>query len=142
MIKISNNLTISAGLIIINSKKEILLIKPTGLEKGQFSLPKGIKNKNEDLKSAALRETKEEIGLEFNLNELGTQYVINYFNKDVLTKRCFCYLVKLNPEREGKLSFNYQQEEVEYCDFYSKEEANELIFWRYKELLKINDIWK
>lgn len=141
MIKISNNLVLSAGLIIINSENKILLIKPAGLGIGHFSLPKGMRNKGEGLKNTALREAFEEIGIKFNINELGKQYVVNYFNNDILTKRVFCYLVKLSYKKEKDFVLKLQKEEVDDCTFYNQEEANELIFWRYKELLTIREIW-
>lgn len=141
MIKISNKLIISSGVIIISHDKKILLIKPKGLEKGHFSLPKGMRNQNESIKKTALRETFEEVGIELCLEDLGKQYVVNYFNKNVLTKRVYCYLVKLTLEKEKKINLILQKEEVDSCSFYDREGALELVFWRFKELLKLNEIW-
>lgn len=141
MKRISSRLIISCGVIIISHDKKILLIRPKGLAKGHFSLPKGMRNENESIKKTALRETFEEVGIELCLEDLGKQYVINYFNKNVLTKKVFCYLVKLTFEKEKKINLILQKEEVDSCLFYEKEDALELVFWRFKELLKLDEIW-
>ena len=117
------------------------MIKPTGLGNGQYSIPKGIVHNNESLKCAAIRETFEEVGIMFNLDELGKQFVVNYFNNDKVTKRVFCYLVKLTTEKEKNMVFNLQKEEVDSYGFYDHDEAMSLIFWRYKDLLSIQEIW-
>ena len=139
--KIAKNHVISAGVIIINEDNKILLIKPKGLSKGQYSIPKGQREKGEKLKETAIREAYEEIGLILSESDLGKQYVINYFNNNILTKRVFCYLFKMNKEFESNFKPKLQKEEVDMSNFYSKEEFNELIFWRYKELAKISEIW-
>lgn len=141
MIKKSNNLIISAGVIIISHDKKILLLKPKGLDKGHFSLPKGIVHKNENIKNAALRETLEEVGIQLSFDDLGKQYVVNYFNKNILTKRVFCYIVKLDLKKDKKIVFKLQEEEVDYCAFYDRDEANEMIFWRYINLINLDEIW-
>lgn len=139
--KIAKNLVVSAGVIIINENNKILLIKPKGLTEGQYSIPKGQKEKEENLKETAIRESYEEIGIILSESDLGKQYVINYFNNNILTKRVFCYLFKMNKKFESKFKPKLQREEVDMSNFYTKEEFNKLVFWRYKELAKIKEIW-
>ncbi|CAM1340029.1 NUDIX hydrolase [Tenacibaculum amylolyticum] len=139
--RIANNLIISSGVIIINNDGKILLIKPKNLPEGQYSLPKGIINQGESLKMAAIREAYEEIGISLNLKDLGKQYIINYFNKGVLTKRVFCYLTKLSKSKEQEFIPKLQKEEVDSYGFYDKNEFEKLVFWRFLPLSKINEIW-
>lgn len=57
---------ISAATIILNKNKEILLIK--GPKKG-WEMPGGKVEKGESLKDAAIRETKEECGLDIEITK-------------------------------------------------------------------------
>lgn len=142
MTKIQNNAIVSSGVLIVNKQSKILLIKPKGLSEGQYSLPKGIVNSHEELKQAAIRETYEEIGLQLKEKELGKQYVVHYFNKGILTKKVFCYLVKISVEQEKNFIPILQEEEVEFCGFFSKEEFKKIVFWRYRFFEEIEEIWK
>lgn len=57
----------SAGGIVINKKGQILLVKASGYE--YWGFPKGNPNKGESMKDAALREVKEEGGVEAEILE-------------------------------------------------------------------------
>jgi len=52
----------ASGVVIMNDKEEILLVKPT--YKDHWSVPGGVIDQDESPRTAALREVKEEIGLE------------------------------------------------------------------------------
>ena len=55
---------VSAATIVLNDQKEILLIK--GPERG-WEMPGGIVEEGESLKEAAIRETKEETGIDIEI---------------------------------------------------------------------------
>jgi ADP-ribose pyrophosphatase YjhB (NUDIX family) len=66
-IKNENNETLKAGCVIVNEKKEVLLISDTGPEittpEGKiWAYPKGHAEKGETLEQVALREVQEETG--------------------------------------------------------------------------------
>jgi ADP-ribose pyrophosphatase YjhB (NUDIX family) len=74
---------VSAGLLIIWNDK-ILLGHPTNAKwYGTFTIPKGGVELNETNLEAAIRETKEEIGLEFNVSDIiiEDENIINYIDK-------------------------------------------------------------
>jgi ADP-ribose pyrophosphatase YjhB (NUDIX family) len=125
----------SAGLLIIKDNK-ILLCHPTGSPwKNTYSIPKGkIENFDKDKIETAIRETKEETGLEIkreNINE--KENVIEYRNKKgKIYKKVYYYLTYL---KEENIDCKLQIEEVDWCGFLTKEEAEEKIFWRFKEML-------
>lgn len=130
----------SSGIVIIYDNK-ILLCHPTnGSWYHSFSFPKGHLEKGETSLEAALRETKEEIGLSINPSKLEKQeHVINYFDKKGnLYKQVFYYLYYPKKEIDTNL-LKLQLDEVDYANFYSKEEAQKRIFWRLKDVIKFLD---
>lgn len=58
--------TVSAGALITNSKKEILLLDHVLRPKSGWGIPGGFMNHNEQPESAVAREVMEEVGLEIN----------------------------------------------------------------------------
>jgi len=64
-IKNQDNETLKAGCIVLNDKKEILLVALIGAEK--WSFPKGHIEKNEDPESTATREALEETGYKIEI---------------------------------------------------------------------------
>lgn len=129
----------SAGLVLIYDNK-ILLVHPTGAKwYGTYSIPKGHVEKEENIWEAALRETKEEIGVDINddINVIDKGY-IDYKNDDIVYKRIYYFVIKLNQPiiiDKSKL----QKEEIDWAGFLTKEEANKRIFWRLKPLLQYLD---
>ncbi|MFW6281459.1 MAG: NUDIX hydrolase [bacterium] len=136
-----DKLELSAGLVIIQDNK-ILLVHPTNSSwYGTFSIPKGHVEKNEDILDAAIRETKEETGIEINKKDIYSKEdnFIDYTDKKGnLYKRVYYYLTYPSYEI-SKEHMNLQQEEVDWCGFLTKEKAKKRIFWRFKELLNYLD---
>ena len=64
----------SCGAIIINDKKEVLLLKQT---KGHYGFPKGHMESGETEIETAIRETKEETNLDIEIDET-KRYKISY----------------------------------------------------------------
>lgn len=133
-----DELNLSAGLVIIQDNK-ILLVHPKGSKWwGTYSIPKGHVEKDEDILDAAIRETKEEIGISISHSDIKNpkdDLFIDYTNKKgKLYKRVYYYLVYPS-KKISKEDFKLQKEEVDWAGFLSKEEAKKRIFWRFKELL-------
>lgn len=86
--------TKSAGGVVINPKKEILVINQKGIS---WSLPKGHINESEDELSAAKREIKEESGIaELELiKDLGSYQRISLDDKSEV-KTIYMFLFKTN----------------------------------------------
>lgn len=125
---------ISAGLVIIQDNK-ILLAHPTSAKwEGTYSIPKGLMEENESILDCALRETKEEIGIEVDINDITGTGKIIYEKKNKKYKTVHYFVVEPKVRIEI-VDFNLQEEEVDWVGFLTKEEAEKRIFWRLKEVL-------
>lgn len=128
----------SCGLVIKHNN-EILLIKPKGIYGKNFSIPKGLIEEGEDYIDAAIRETYEEIGLKIEKKDIVfTEFnIIPYINNGTVSKRLHYFLVDLSMMDKSTIlkSLKLQESEVETANFYHKEEAISLIFWRQELLL-------
>jgi predicted NUDIX family NTP pyrophosphohydrolase len=127
----------SAGLVIIYDNK-ILLEHPKGAKWfGTYSIPKGTIEDGEDKIAAALRETKEEIGIEFTADKIDPYsegYITYTDTKGNIYKKVYFYIINLNePIQIDKNKL--QKDEVDWAGFLTKEEAEKRIFWRLKRLL-------
>jgi len=135
---------LAAGIVIVFEDK-ILLGHPTGQKwYKSYSIPKGLIDKNEDIKDAAIRETFEEVTININKSKLKTRYVLDYPNNK---KRIFYYIVYINnltdiglsktvinknkfkPNNEGIL-------EVDWAGFIDFEEAKKRILPAQLPLIK------
>lgn len=73
-----NKLPISVQLIL-QKENQILLMKRknTGYEDGKYSLPGGHVEANEEIRKALIREAKEEIGININMQDIEFYKVLN-----------------------------------------------------------------
>lgn len=76
---------VSCGVLILNEYKEILLCHVTGQE--YFDIPKGVKELYESEINAAIRETYEETGLEFQKTQIKE---IGFFENYIPNKKDLC----------------------------------------------------
>jgi ADP-ribose pyrophosphatase YjhB (NUDIX family) len=124
----------SAGLVIIYQNK-ILLVHPTNAPwYGTYSIPKGEIEEGEDLLEAAIRETKEEIGITYDRIYIDkTPHMIEYKDsKGNIYKTVMYFIIKVPaPPIEIKL----QLEEIDHAGFYDKEEAEKRILPKLSEVL-------
>ena len=131
---------ISAGLAIVYQYKEILLVHPTNSRwYGTFSIPKGMRNENDqNILQTAIRETEEEIGIKFDENDINpTPFKIEYKDKNnKITKNVYYFYVFINSKAILK-NIKLQEEEVDFADFYNKIDVEKRIFIK---LLSILDI--
>jgi 8-oxo-dGTP pyrophosphatase MutT (NUDIX family) len=134
----------SAGLILIWNNK-ILLAHPTDREQWQF--PKGHVEDNESISDAAIRETYEEIGVDFTTLDVDTskdlkEIVFEYTNRrgDVY-KTVTGFVVHLNiPPTDFDFSKSVMENgktEMDDCRWFTKEEGEKVIFWRMKDALNV-----
>ena len=147
-------ITISSGIVLLYENK-ILLCHPTNSKwNGTYSIPKG-KNENEKetLLEAAIRETKEETGIDLNkfkklieLKHHQTPWsgLIEYKDKkNKIYKKVVYYILEINNLNEIGLKSDIipkeqlDLEEIDWAGFLNKKEAEKKIFWRFKELLKL-----
>lgn len=140
-----NRLELSAGIAIIQ-KGAILLGHPKGQKwYGTYSIPKGHVEEGEDLLEAAIRETKEEVGILVDMEDFVSlePYFIDYKDKGGnLYKRVYYFLA--NPSDLIKQdSIIPDKKEIDWAGFIMKDTAEARIFWRLKPILDhIDDVTK
>lgn len=106
---------VSAAAIVLNERNEILLIK--GPKRG-WEMPGGIVEEGESLKDAAIRETKEESGIDIE--------VIKFCGVFQNVSRCICNTLLLGRPVGGELTTTPESLEVGY---FPVEEALEMVTW-------------
>lgn len=129
---------ISAGLLIVQNNK-ILLAHPTKAPwYGTYTIPKGKVENGETLLDAALRETKEEIGVDIDkkdIENINNPKTIEYINEKGKTYKILKYFV-VNPSQEIKIDKSkLDKKEVNWAGFLDKDDSMCRIFWRYEEML-------
>lgn len=135
----------SAGLVIVVDN-EMLLVHPTGASwGGTFSFPKGKLEDFETPLEAALRETKEEIGLDMSYafmldpRSLEPNGVIKYKNNKGKTyKRVYYYVLKLE-KKPAVDKANLQLDEVDWVGWVDRRDFEERLFWRFMPI--VEEIW-
>jgi len=127
----------SAGLVIIHENK-ILLAHPTGSGwKKTYSIPKGHVEDSETDIEAAIRETNEEIGLSITSSELSEEKgTIEYSDKSGKVYKKVVYFVVYLDKKPKLEKSNLQKDEIDHAKFFDEDEAKDVIFWRFKPLLK------
>lgn len=134
----NKKMKISAGLLIIKDNK-ILLGHPTRQKWfNTFTIPKGKLEEGETILDAAIRETHEEVGILIDkslINE-NEQYIVEYKKENGnCYKKIYYYIVNVNDYDDIIDEKQLQLSEIDYAAFYTKEDAENKIFWRIKELL-------
>ncbi|MDN4607830.1 NUDIX hydrolase [Sporosarcina sp. F6_3S_P_2] len=104
---------VSAATIVLNEKKEILLIK--GPLRG-WEMPGGVVEEGESLKEAAIRETKEESGIEIE--------VLKFCGIFQNVKKSICNTLFLAKPIGGQLTTSAESIEV---GFFPIEQALEMV---------------
>jgi 8-oxo-dGTP diphosphatase len=107
---------VSAATIVINEQKEILLIK--GPRRG-WEMPGGQVEEGESLKEAAIRETKEETGIDIE--------ILNFCGVFQNVSKSICNTLFLAKPLGGKLTTSPESLEVGY---YPIEKALEMVTWK------------
>lgn len=124
----------SCGCIIINDNKVLLVY-----EKNQnfWGFPKGHVEKNEKEIETAIREVKEEVGLEVDIQK-GKRYEFKYKIGNDIEKTCVLFIAY-----PKTYNIKNQESEIANSNWYSFDDAiNTLSYENLKEILKkvIKDI--
>jgi 8-oxo-dGTP pyrophosphatase MutT (NUDIX family) len=137
---------ISSGILIL-FKDKILLAHPTRSSDNMWGIPKGKVEDDETLLDTALRETREEIGLNVpkeTIINIETPRLIEYRNKkNRIYKKVYYFISKvddlsiLNLESESIPKEKLQLREIDKARFFTRTEAESKIFWRFKEFLTL-----
>lgn len=133
-----DQLQLSAGLVIIQGRA-ILLAHPKGSDWwGTYSIPKGHVEEGEDLLEAAIRETREEVGVTIHPDDIVDREpeFIDYKDKNGLLYKRVYYFIARPPDPIPRESILPDREEVDWAGFISKEKANQRIFWRFLPVLE------
>jgi ADP-ribose pyrophosphatase YjhB (NUDIX family) len=119
----------SAGLAIIHNKK-ILLVKPANARWWKsYGIPKGHVEEGESAIDAAIRETKEEIGIEIPKFMVGEEHELFYERKGKKWKKISYFYVFISDLSDIGISSEIlpedmlQREEIDWAGFVSFEEA-------------------
>jgi len=130
---------ISAGLVIIQNNKILLVHATNSSWESGYGIPKGGVEKKEDILEAARRETKEEIGIKIKRKDISTDAgFVDYTRKGKVYKRVYYFVAR--PIEPIILDIDkLQKEEIDWAGFLSLKEAEVKIFWRFRDLLKFLD---
>ena len=131
-------LALSAGLVVLQDNK-MLLVHPTNSKWwNSYSIPKGHVDPGEDIIDAAIRETYEETGIIINRKEIVSKNpdFVNYVGPNgKLFKRVYYFVAKpIKPIKKNDIKL--QLDEVDYVSFFTFKEAQKRISRRFKHLLK------
>lgn len=98
----SKDKKITCGVFLVNKNNEILVCHPTNHKENIWSIPKGIKEKDEDEFDAALRELHEETNILINRENLKVYKTLNKFSYKHGKKTLQPFFI---PEVENELDF-------------------------------------
>jgi ADP-ribose pyrophosphatase YjhB (NUDIX family) len=135
----------SAGIAVVCQGK-ILLCHPTNApQKNSYSIPKGLIEDGEDELEAAIRETKEEVGIDLSAlkGRIEKYETIEYVSNGTVYKTVVAYFLKIDSYSEIGMKGDcvpneqLQSDEIDWAGFIGKEEASEKIFWRLSGILKL-----
>jgi len=137
----------SAGILFIYQGKALLCHPTKARWSNTFGPPKGGIETGETPIQAAIRECQEEVSISVNPNLIdpNKSATIDYKTKNGKTfKKVILFVVKLNSlqeigmEEEIIPKEKLQAEEVDWCGFVGREEWENKVFWRFKEIIHEN----
>ena len=114
---------VAAGLLVTCEGKVLLVKQRPG---GRYSIPKGTVEGGEDLLSAAVRETREETGLDIPREAIDPRPRLCSVSVPGCRRRLYYFRAQLPPECAGELRAA-DAAEIESCAFHSPAEAASLI---------------
>ncbi len=124
----------SCGCIIIKNGKVLLVYEKN---RNFWGFPKGHMENGETEIETALREVKEEVGLDVDI-DVEKRYTLNYNIKNEIDKTTVLYIAK--PKNEKLVIQESEIENAKWCDF--EEVLNTLTFEDWREMFRkvINDL--
>jgi ADP-ribose pyrophosphatase YjhB (NUDIX family) len=126
----------SAGLLIIQNNK-MLLAHPTKAPwYGTYTIPKGKVEDGESYVDTAIRETKEEVGVEIDKSDVEDTFsTINYTDEKGRIYKKVHYFLAHPKEKIVLDKSKLDKHEVNWAGFISKDDAMDRIFWRFGEMI-------
>ena len=123
--------------LILEKEDKILLMKRknTGYEDGKYGLPGGHVEKNEEIKIAMIRETKEEIGIDIKKDDLKLYKVVNIKIND---ETQYIYFIFNTCKWSGNIE-NCESDKCEEVKWINKDNIPENTIQFIKDLLKNNE---
>ena len=118
----------SCGCIIIKNKKVLLVYEKN---RNFWGFPKGHMEDGENEIETALREVKEEVGLDVEIDK-ERRYTLNYVIRDEIDKTTVLYIAKA--KNDEIIMQENEIENIRWCDF--EEALNILTFDNWKEMFK------
>ena len=118
----------SCGCIIIKDNKVLLVYEKN---RNFWGFPKGHVENDENEFETALREVKEEVGLDVEINP-DKRYVLHYIIRDEIDKTTVLYLA--TPKNDEIIMQEAEIENAKWCDF--DEALETLTFDNWKEMFK------
>lgn len=133
ILEYSTDVEVLSGVLILIENK-VLLVKPKkfkGIEH-KWSIPKGRLLNNLSKKENAIKELKEETGIDLDINKLKNKIKI-YYKKSNQLKELVIYIVKMNVD-ELNVDMNNSWEITK--DSYNKKEIYKAKFFTKKKAIK------
>ena len=118
----------SCGCIIIKNKKVLLVYEKN---RNCWGFPKGHMEDGETEIETALREVKEEVGLDVEIDK-ERRYTLNYVIRDEIAKPTVLYIAKA--KNDEIIMQENEIENIRWCSF--EEALNTLTFDNWKEMFK------
>ena len=118
----------SCGCIIIKNKKVLLVYEKN---RNFWGFPKGHMEDGENEIETALREVKEEVGLDVEIDK-DRRYTLNYVIRDEIDKTTVLYIAKA--KNDEIIMQENEIENIRWCSF--EEALNILTFDNWKEMFK------
>lgn len=135
------------GGVVIVYKNKILLGHPTNTVGDTYSIPKGKAKKEETYANCAIRELKEEVGIDLSLSQLDDQSygVILYKNPlGKIKKKLTYYILEIDELSEIGMNSeevnesNLCKKEFDWAGFVDLDKAFKMLHWRQKDI--VNEI--
>ena len=118
----------SCGCIILKNKKDLLVYEKN---RNFWGFPKGNKENGENEIETAIREVKEEVGLDVEIYK-ERRYTLNYIIRDEIDKTTVLYIAKA--KNDEIIMQENEIENIRWCSF--EEALNILTFDNWKEMFK------
>ena len=118
----------SCGCIILKNKKVLLVYEKN---RNFWGFPKGHMENGETEVETALREVKEEVGLDVEIYK-ERRYTLNYIIRDEIDKTTVLYIAKA--KNDEIIMQENEIENIRWCSF--EEALNILTFDNWKEMFK------
>ena len=118
----------SCGCIILKNKKVLLVYEKN---RNFWGFPKGHMENGETEIETALREVKEEVGLDVEIDK-ERRYTLNYIIRDEIDKTTVLYIAK--SKNDEIIMQENEIENIRWCSF--EEALNILTFDNWKEMFK------